>query len=265
MRESDLLAFEIGVKDSNVQSVMCAYNLVNGVYNCENAHLLNDILKGDWQFPGFVMSDWWATHSTVNAALNGLDQEQPDNQYFGTLGQAILAARCRRRASTTWCIASCAPCTAAGLFDYPESLGPMDTATDQAIAQEAEEQGAVLLKNANGQLPLNAATMKSIAVIGSHADIAVLSGGGSAQVTPTGGPVSVPAGGIIRIRRVGRRCSGTRRRPWMRFRPWRPTPWCNMRPGTDAGAAASLAAASQVAIVFVSQWTSEGMDLPTSI
>ena len=51
-RESDLLAFEIGVKDSNVQSVMCSYNLTNGVYDCENNHLLNDILKGDWAFPG---------------------------------------------------------------------------------------------------------------------------------------------------------------------------------------------------------------------
>jgi uncharacterized protein (TIGR03437 family) len=82
MRESDLLAFEIGAKDSNVQSVMCAYNLVNDVYNCENAHLLNDILKGDWQFPGFVMSDWGATHSTVNAALNG--------SRSGAAGQRLL-------------------------------------------------------------------------------------------------------------------------------------------------------------------------------
>ena len=81
-RESDLLAFEIAVKDSNVQSVMCSYNLVNGVYSCENPHLLNDVLKGDWGFPGFVMSDWWATHSTVAAALAGLDQEQPDSRLF---------------------------------------------------------------------------------------------------------------------------------------------------------------------------------------
>ncbi len=72
---------------------MCSYNLVNSIYSCENAHLLSDILKGDWQFPGFVMSDWWATHSTVNAALNGLDQEQPDNQYFGSLAQAVASGQ----------------------------------------------------------------------------------------------------------------------------------------------------------------------------
>jgi hypothetical protein len=79
-RESDLLAFEIGVKDSNVQSVMCSYNLTNGQYDCENSYLLNQVLKGDWSFPGFVMSDWWATHSTAAAAVNGLDQEQPNQQ-----------------------------------------------------------------------------------------------------------------------------------------------------------------------------------------
>ena len=78
-RESDLLAFEIGVKDSNVQSVMCSYNLVNSTWACENPYVSNTVLKGSWSFPGFVMSDWDATHSTVNAALNGLDQEQPDS------------------------------------------------------------------------------------------------------------------------------------------------------------------------------------------
>src|SRR5207249_8669434 len=63
-RESDLLAFEIGLKDSKAQSVMCSYNLVNGIYSCENSHLLNGILKGDWAFEGFVMSDGGATHSS---------------------------------------------------------------------------------------------------------------------------------------------------------------------------------------------------------
>jgi hypothetical protein len=62
-RESDLLAFEIGVKDSGVQSVMCSYNLTNSQYDCENEYLLNQVLKSDWNFPGFVMSDWWATQS----------------------------------------------------------------------------------------------------------------------------------------------------------------------------------------------------------
>jgi beta-glucosidase len=260
MRESDLLAFEIGVADSGVQSVMCSYNLVNDVYACENAHLLNDILKGDWQFPGFVMSDWGATHSTVNAALNGLDQEQPDNAYFGSLGQAIASGQVPQSRLDDMVHRILRAMYAAGLFDYPESLGPIDTATDQAIAQEAEEQGAVLLKNAGGQLPLNAAALKSIAIIGSHADVAVLSGGGSAQVTPTGGPALTE----------GYPCPPCWAQviwdpssPLQAIQAMAPNATVHFDPGTNATTAAALAAASQVAIVFVSQWTSEGMDMPS--
>ena len=110
-RESDLLAFEIGVKDSNVQSVMCSYNLVNGTYSCENTYLLSTVLKGSWAFPGFVMSDWWATHSTAAAANAGLDQEEPNNTYFGNMAQAVRAAKWRNRVWTTWSTAFCAPCT----------------------------------------------------------------------------------------------------------------------------------------------------------
>jgi beta-glucosidase len=260
MRESDLLAFEIGGKDSNVQSVMCSYNLVNDVYACQNQHLLNDILKGDWQFPGFVMSDWWATHSTVAAALAGLDQEQPDNAFFGSIGQAVSSGQVPQSRLDDMVHRILRAMYAAGLFDYPEALGPVDTAADQAIAQEAEEQGAVLLKNAGGQLPLSAATVRSIAIIGSHADVGVLSGGGSAQVTPTGGPALTE----------GYPCPPCWAQViWDPSSPLRgiqamaPDATVQFDPGTNASTAAALAAASQVAIVFVSQWTSEGMDLPS--
>ncbi len=259
-RESDLLAFEIGAKDANVQSVMCSYNLVNEVYACENAHLLNDVLKGDWQFPGFVMSDWWGTHSTVNAALAGLDQEQPDPAYFGSLAQAIASGQVPQSRLDDMVHRILRAMYAAGLFDYPESLGPVDTAANQAIAQEAEEQGAVLLKNAGGQLPLNAAAVKSIAIIGSHADIGVLSGGGSAQVTPTGGPALTE----------GYPCPPCWAQviwdpssPMQAIQAMAPNASVQFDPGTNAATAAALAASSQVAIVFVSQWTSEGMDLPS--
>jgi len=260
MRESDLLAFEIGVKDSNVQSVMCSYNLVNGVYACENPHLLNDILKGDWQFPGFVMSDWWATHSTAAAAVAGLDQEQPDNAFFGSLAQAVASGQVPQSRLDDMVHRILRAMYAAGLFDYPEALGPVDTATDQAIAQEAEEQGAVLLKNAGGQLPLNAAAVKSIAIIGSHADVGVLSGGGSAQVTPTGGPALTegmpnPPGWAEVIWDPSS--------PLTAIQAIAPAATVQYDSGTNAATAAALAAASQVAIVFVSQWTSEGMDLPS--
>jgi len=263
MRESDLLAFEIGVAESNVQSVMCSYNQVNGEYACENSHILNDILKGDWQFPGFVISDWWATHSTVNAALNGLDQEQPDNQYFGTLAQAIASGQVPQSRLDDMVHRILRAMFEVGLFAYPAAITPVNTVADQAIAQEAEEQGAVLLKNANGQLPLNASTIKSIAIIGSNANVAVLSGGGSAQVTPTGGPVPVAAGTVNPNPPGWAPVIWDPSSPMQAIEAMAPGATVQFDPGSIATTAAALAATSQVAIVFVSQWSSEGMDLPS--
>ena len=259
-RESDLLAFEIGATDSNVQSVMCSYNLVNDTYSCENAYLLNTVLKGTWAFPGFVMSDWDATHSTVNAALNGLDQEQPENIYFGTtLEQAVEGGQVPQSRLDNMVHRILRAMFADGLFDHPLTIQPINAAADAAIAQEAEEQGAVLLQNM-GVLPLNGATVKSIAVIGSHADIGVLSGGGSAQVTPVGGPAlnegkpSVPGWSSV----IWDPSS-----PLNAITALAPSASVQYNDGTDAATAAALAGSSQVAIVFVSQWASEGMDLPS--
>ena len=116
------------------------------------------------------MSDWWATHSTVAAALAGLDQEQPDNAYFASLGQAIASGQVPQSRLDDMVHRILRAMYEVGLFDYPNTIGPIDTVTDQAIAQQVEEQGAVLLKNAGGQLPLNAAAVHSIAVIGWHAE-----------------------------------------------------------------------------------------------
>ena len=91
-RESDLLAFEIAIERGRPGSVMCAYNQVNGTYCCENDWLLNEVLKTDWAYPYFVMSDWGAVHSTVHSALAGLDQEsgeQLDTQNFFADGLAL--------------------------------------------------------------------------------------------------------------------------------------------------------------------------------
>src|SRR6201987_5367185 len=83
MRESDLLAFEIGIKVGNPQAVMCSYNAVNGDYACENKYLLTDVLKNDWKFKGFVVSDWGGTHSAVKASAAGLDHEEPAEIFYG--------------------------------------------------------------------------------------------------------------------------------------------------------------------------------------
>ena len=75
MQETDLLAFHIGINIANPGMVMCSYNLINGDHACENPYLLRDVLKKDWGFKGFVISDWDGTHSTVKASAAGLDQE----------------------------------------------------------------------------------------------------------------------------------------------------------------------------------------------
>ena len=196
MRESDLLAFEIGVKEGGVGAVMCSYNLLNGDYACENSYLLNDLLKKEWGFRGFVVSDWGATHSTVKAANAGLDIEMPTGDYFGAAlkkaveNGAVPAARLddmvRRILRSEF---------AAGQFDNPPERRVPDIFKGLETAQRVAEQGSVLLKNAGGGLPLSAAAIRSIAVIGAHADAGVLSGGGSAQVDPPGGSaVQYPPG-----------------------------------------------------------------------
>ncbi len=83
MRETDLLAFEIGVRDGNPAGVMCSYNRVNGDYACDNKYLLTDVLKQDWKFPGFVLSDWGAAHSIAKASAAGMDHEQPNEYFYG--------------------------------------------------------------------------------------------------------------------------------------------------------------------------------------
>jgi beta-glucosidase len=258
-RESDLLAFEIGVKDSNVQSVMCSYNLTNSQYDCENSHLLNDVLKTGWGFPGFVMSDWWATHSTATAAVNGLDQEQPNQQYFSTLGQAITSGAVPQSRLDNMVHRILRAMYEVGIFDNPQNIQAIPATADAAVAQEVEEQGAVLLKNAGSQLPLNGSALQSIAVIGLHADTAVLSGGGSAQVQPTSGKLTGPQPCPPCWATVTWDLSS----PMNAIQAKAPSARVLFADGSDATLAVGLAASSQVAIVFVSQWASEGMDVPS--
>ncbi len=113
MRETDLLAFEIGVKDGNPAGVMCSYNRVNGDYACENKYLLRDVLKNEWKFPGFVLSDWGGTHSTAKASAAGLDHEEPERVLLRRRAQE--SGRGRHGSSspkwTTTFSAFCAPCS----------------------------------------------------------------------------------------------------------------------------------------------------------
>jgi beta-glucosidase len=262
MRELDLLAFEIGIRDSGVGTVMCAYNRVNEVYSCENDYLLNQVLKKDWGFKGWIMSDWGGTHSTVKAALAGLDQEFFENIYFsaplkkavenGEVPMSRLDDMVHRILRTMY---------AFGVIDNPPVVRPINAEAGAAVAQRVAEQGAVLLKNAGDQLPLQASSLHSIAVIGSHADVGVLSGGGSAQVEPVGGNAipqkEIPPGpnGILAVM-VWDPSS-----PLKAIRAKAANAKVDYDDGTDSAAAAKLARGSDAAIVFVHQHTHEDADL----
>ena len=110
LRETDLLAFEIGLGIGNPGGVMCSYNSLNGNFACENKYLLTDVLKDEWKFKGFVLSDWGGTHSTVKASAAGLDNEEPMDDFYrrqtqtsGAVGSGSHGAARRPRAPNAAC------------------------------------------------------------------------------------------------------------------------------------------------------------------
>jgi beta-glucosidase len=186
LREIYLEPFRIAVRNSKPWAVMSAYNRVNGTYACENDHTLKEILKGEWQFDGIVMSDWFGTYDEAVPA-GGLDLEMPGPARWmakeivqkaldkGTLTLEALDDKVRRLLGVL---------EKAGLFENPE-LQPErgeNKPEHRAIVREAAREAIVLLKNENNILPLQ--KTKSIAVIGPYASTAQVLGGGSAGVTP---------------------------------------------------------------------------------
>ncbi|HXM91447.1 MAG TPA: glycoside hydrolase family 3 C-terminal domain-containing protein [Candidatus Dormibacteraeota bacterium] len=252
LQETDLLAFHIGIDIGSPGAVMCSYNAINGDYACENKYLLTDVLKKAWGFKGFVVSDWGATHSVVKASAAGLDNEEPEDFYYGEpLKKAVqegkvpvaeLDDHVRRVLRSEF---------ASGIVDFPRQRSVVDVERGLEIARQVAEQSIVLLKNDKGMLPLDRAKVRSIAIIGTHADESMISGGGSAQVDPVGSTA-----------------------PKWQAHVWFPTsplkavtakaPGVSVKfaSGADPSATAALAKESDVAIVFVHQWTSEDMDLP---
>ncbi len=263
-RTSDLLAFQIAIEESDPHAVMCAYNRVNSVYACENDWLLSTVLKKDWGYRGYVMSDWGAVHSGAKAVNAGLDQQSAgeafDRQNFlgwvlkadlasGAVSGARLDDMARRITRALF---------ASGVVDHPVKIAPIDFKANGAVSQTDAEEAMVLLKNEGGLLPL-AKTAKTIAVIGAHADVGVLSGGGSSQVYPVGGravqglqPATWPGPVIYYpsspLKALQKRYPGAK---------------ITYDDGTDPAAAAKLAAASDLAVVFADQWTTESEDAPS--
>ena len=260
MRETDLLAFQIAVRIAEPSGVMCSYNKVNGDYACENDYLLNQVLKKDFAFKGFVLSDWGGTHSTTKAALAGLDQEMPGDQFFGgALKKAVDSREVPEARLDDMVHRILRSMFAAGVIDNPPVRRVVDPFQGREDAQHIAEESIVLLKNDGGLLPLDAAHTTSIALIGSHADVGVLSGGGSAQVDPPGGDAVTHRPGVS---------------PWMRPVWFPSSPMKQIRAraqgatvqyddGSDPAAAARMAKSAQVAIVFVNQYMSEGRDAAT--
>ncbi len=195
MRESDLLAFEIGLQESNAAAVMCSYNRVDGDYACENKYLLTDVLKRDWNFKGFVLSDWAATHSIAKASAAGLDHEEPAEIFYGNpMKKAVLSGEVPLTEPDDHVRRILRSMFACGVIDDPPQRGVVDVVGGFEVAQKIAEQGTVLLRNEQSQLPLDASKLHTIAVIGAHSDIGMISGGGSAQVDPPGGNAIMPPG-----------------------------------------------------------------------
>ncbi|WP_336958143.1 beta-glucosidase [Sphingobium aquiterrae] len=268
LRESDLLAFEIATEIGQPASVMCAYNKVNGDYACENDWLLNSVLKQDWGYKGWVMSDWGAVHSTEKAAINGLDQESgqelDDAIYFGTpFADAIKAGRIPMARLDDMVRRILHGVIASGLMDdpVPDAAASIDYAAHADVAQRAAEEGIVLLKNKGDLLPL-AKTARKILLIGGHADVGVLSGGGSSQVRSVGGaPVEIPLtkGAAASFARMTWHASS----PLQAIRALAPDAQVTYVDGSDPKAAAAAARNADIAILFAWQWQTEAQDPET--
>jgi beta-glucosidase len=259
MRETDLLAFEIALRESDAAAVMCSYNRVNGDFACENSYLLNDVLKKAWKFKGFVVSDWQGTHSTVKASAAGMDHEEPGEIFFGVeMKHAVESGKVSQSELDNHVLRILRAMFATGVVDDPPQKGVVDVERDLEISQRISEQSIVLLKNNQHQLPLDAEKLKTIAVIGSHSDVGMISGGGSAQVDPPGGNAIMPP---------GKGATHWNEEIWFPTSPFRairakvPNATVQYNPGEDPTAAAELAKNADVAIVFAYQWESEGMDL----
>jgi beta-glucosidase len=268
LEDSDLRAFHIAIDDGQPGSVMCGYNLVNGDWDCENHYLLTTVLRDQWSYPGFVMSDWGGVHSTEKAALAGLDQESGQELdkaiYFGKpLADAVASGRVPEARLDQMVTRILTGVIASGLYDHPTptTAQPIDYAAHADIAQKVAEQGMVLLKNADGALPL-AKTAKRIVLIGGHADVGVLSGGGSSQVRSVGGvPIEIPlmSGPAASFARITWHDSS----PLKAIQALASGADVTYVSGDDPAAAAAAARRADVAIVFATQWRTEAEDIQT--
>jgi len=249
LHEIYLPPFEAAVRQAHVGGVMCAYGLVNGIFSCQDPDLLTRVLRGEFGFGGFVVSDWGATMSSAPAANAGLDLQMPTGSFFdaplasdlesGAVTQEVIDRMVLRILTTMFRL---------GVFDRPPpphaqvASADVSTPPDQAVALQLAEEGTVLLTNRSGTLPI-AGLGKQIAVIGTPAGpdglASYVSGGGSAFVAASA-PVSPLDAITARAARAGDSVA--------------------YADGSDLPAAAALAQQSSIAIVFAYEQEREGTD-----
>jgi beta-glucosidase len=194
LREIYLPAFRAAIQEAGAKCLMSAYNKVRGQYCGEDEFLLNQVAKGEWGFKGLVMSDWGGTHSTVAAALNGLDVEMGTDEYFsgalatavttGKVPVSVIDEKVRRILRVIFYCRETPPAPAHSV---------VVTAAHTKTAYDVASESIVLLKNSSKLLPLAADHVKKIAVIGDNATHKHSSGGFGAgvkaqhEVTPLAG------------------------------------------------------------------------------
>ena len=189
LREIYLPSIKAAVKEADTWSIMTSYGMVNGEWTAENKYLLTDVLKNEWGFTGFVVSDWGGVHSTVKTALAGLDLEMPTGRFLGTelllpevqngtVPVSVIDDKVARLLRVMF---------KAGLFDETAADygGEANTKERRSLALEVAEKSIILLKNTclpgqkNSFLPSKKNNYKKIAIIGPNGDVARVSGGGS--------------------------------------------------------------------------------------
>ena len=260
-RMSDLLAFQFAIERGDPGSVMCSYNRVSGEHACENPFLLNQVLRRDWNLPGYVMSDWGATHSTAHAANAGLDQDS--GFPFDDPALFPRAAERRRRQRP-------GPRSAARRDGAPHPALDVRARAGRPSGRAGPDRlcrprrGDPRRRRSRARCCSRTTVtscrcrrpVRSIAVIGGHADKGVLSGGGSSLVYPVGGnavPGIAPTGWPGPV--VYYPSS-----PMAAIRAQAPRANVRFAGGDDPAAAARLARDSDVVIVFAHQWTCESID-----
>ncbi len=263
-RESDLLAFEIAIERGQPGSVMCSYNQVNGAYGCDSDYLLNTVLKKDWGYKGYVMSDWGAV-PRLETALHGLDQQSGAQIDPAVFFAGPLAAAATHSAAYKTRLADMNRRVLYAIYaNDVDVAAPRTTINFKAngdVAEATAKEAIVLLRNRGNTLPL-AASAGKIAVIGGFADSGVLAGAGSSHVQGEGGPaVIIPLSGdgpfAGFINQAYHRSSPLKA---MKARALQTSfVYHDGRYITDAVQAAKGA---DVAIIFATQWMSEGFDVP---